>query len=211
MQRFVLRGNIERYERQLGGTVGAATRRTLEILLMEARRQLSLLDCASFGSWPQHGHAHPHASGEAGQAFASSDAFAAFRILFEESEHPYLISDPGPGLLIVDANPAYCAATMTARADTAGKPLFDVFPDNPDEKMADGVVNLFHSIRIVCQTRQAHEMAVQRYDIRDPQGLFVERHWQPVNAPLFDESGAIKFILHHVEDVTAERARAANA
>jgi hypothetical protein len=50
---------------------------------------------------------------------------------------------------------------------------------------------------------QPHAMAVQRYDIRDPQGQFVERHWQAINSPVHDRDGILIFILHHVEDVTA--------
>ena len=47
-------------------------------------------------------------------------------------------------------------------------------------------------------------MAVQRYDIRDPHGQFIERHWQPINSPVHDSDGLLVYILHHVEDVTAE-------
>ncbi|MGY8706141.1 hypothetical protein RAD16_10420 [Bradyrhizobium sp. 18BD] len=45
-------------------------------------------------------------------------------------------------------------------------------------------------------------MAVQRYDIRDPDGTFRERYWQPINSPIRDEDGRLVFLLHHVEDVT---------
>jgi PAS domain S-box-containing protein len=48
-------------------------------------------------------------------------------------------------------------------------------------------------------------MPVQKYDIRKPQaegGEFEERHWSPVNTPVFDESGEIKYIIHRVEDIT---------
>jgi hypothetical protein len=48
--------------------------------------------------------------------------------------------------------------------------LFDVFPDNPGDEFADGVSNLFTSLRIVAQTGHAHAMSVQRYDIGDPGG-----------------------------------------
>ena len=47
-------------------------------------------------------------------------------------------------------------------------------------------------------------MAVQRYDIRDPDGKFVERHWQPINSPIHDSDGLLIYLLHHVEDVTAD-------
>ena len=47
-------------------------------------------------------------------------------------------------------------------------------------------------------------MSVQRYDIRDLQGQFVERYWQPINSPVHDQDGLLIFLLHHVEDVTAD-------
>ncbi|WP_245427563.1 hypothetical protein [Bradyrhizobium sp. MOS003] len=45
-------------------------------------------------------------------------------------------------------------------------------------------------------------MAVQRYDIRDLDGAFLERHWRPINSPIRDEDGRLAFLLHQVEDVT---------
>ena len=54
------------------------------------------------------------------------------------------------------------------------------------------------------KTSQPQAMAVQRYDIRNPTGHFVERHWQPVNSPIHDSDGILVCLLHHVEDVTAD-------
>jgi PAS domain-containing protein len=113
-----------------------------------------------------------------------------------------MLLDPGPGLHIVDINDAYAIATFISRSDVVGKSLFEIFPDNPDDALADGVSNLYSSLRIVAQTGQPHAMAVQRYDIRDPNGAFVERHWQPINSPIRDRDGHLIFLLHHVEDVT---------
>lgn len=50
-------------------------------------------------------------------------------------------------------------------------------------------------------------MAVQRYDIRDASGTFLERYWQPINTPIHDAHGELVFLLHHVEDVTEQMAR----
>jgi PAS domain-containing protein len=115
-----------------------------------------------------------------------------------------MLLDPGPGLQIVDVNDAYASATLTRRADVVGKSLFEIFPDNPEDEFADGVSNLYASLRTVAQTGQPHAMAVQRYDIRDTSGQFVERHWQPINTPIHDAEGHLIFLLHHVEDVTEE-------
>jgi hypothetical protein len=83
-----------------------------------------------------------------------------------------------------------------------GKSLFEVFPDNPNDPLADGIFNLYASLKTVAETGRPHAMAVQRYDVRSPAGGFVERHWQPVNTPLHDQNGRLVFLLHHVEDVT---------
>jgi|GEM_PF-3220137 len=76
--------------------------------------------------------------------------------------------------------------------------------DNPDVDAADGVANLYASLRTAAETRRPHRMAVQRYDVRNQAGEFVERHWQPINTPIFDDDERLVALLHHVEDVTAE-------
>jgi PAS domain-containing protein len=121
---------------------------------------------------------------------------------FDASAHPYMLIDPGPGLKIVDINDAYAKATFINRNDVVGKSLFDIFPDNPEDALADGVSNLFSSLATVAQTGKPHAMPIQRYDIRDPNGEFVRRHWQPINTPICDSHGHLVFLLHHVEDVT---------
>ena len=45
-------------------------------------------------------------------------------------------------------------------------------------------------------------MAVQKYDIRRPDGIFEERYWSPVNKPVLDEKGELVYIVHSVVDVT---------
>jgi PAS domain-containing protein len=104
---------------------------------------------------------------------------------FDHSSHPYMVLDPGPGLKIIDVNAAYEAAI--ARSQVVGKSLFEVFPDNPDDALADGVSNLYASLKIVAETGQPHAMSIQRYDIRNPSGEFVERHWQLINTPIHDK------------------------
>jgi hypothetical protein len=51
-------------------------------------------------------------------------------------------------------------------------------------------------------------MAVQRYDVRGPNGMFEERYWQPVNSPVLNENGDLAFILNRAIEVTARFPRA---
>jgi PAS domain S-box-containing protein len=123
-----------------------------------------------------------------------------FRVLFESAPGSYLALDPD--LTIVAVSNAYAAATMTRRDALVGQHLFTAFPDNPDDPEAEGVVNLKASLDRVCRERVVDVMPVQKYDIRRPDGTFEERFWSPVNTPVLDASGALRFIIHQVEDVT---------
>lgn len=110
-----------------------------------------------------------------------------------------------PGFHIDAVNEAYLQATMTTRQGILGRPLFEVFPDNPEVPFLDGTRNLRASLERVIQSRVPDTMAVQRYDIRRPEsagGGFEERYWSPLNVPVFDEHGKVAWIVHRVEDVT---------
>ncbi len=45
-------------------------------------------------------------------------------------------------------------------------------------------------------------MAIQKYDIRRPDGEFEERYWSPINSPVLGADRRIEYIIHRVEDVT---------
>jgi PAS domain-containing protein len=87
-----------------------------------------------------------------------------FQALFESAPGLYLVLTPA--LTIVAVSQAYLQATMTRREEILGRHLFDVFPDNPDDATATGVLNLSASLTRVFQHRAPDAMAVQKYDIR---------------------------------------------
>jgi signal transduction histidine kinase len=123
-----------------------------------------------------------------------------FRTLFESVPGLYLVLTPD--LTIVAASDAYLRATMTTREQILGRPLFEVFPDNPADPSATGVRNLHASLGRVLAQRVPDAMPVQKYDIRRPEGGFEERFWSPVNSPVLDPHGELAYIIHRVEDVT---------
>jgi len=204
LERFVRQQNVAHFEKLLASADDPTTRRTLEVLLASARRALALLDSAERGADVTPVELQRRAAADA------PSAREQLRADFEASPHPYMLLDPGPGLPIVDVNDAYAAATLIVRDEVVGKSLFEVFPDNPADPAADGVSNLFASLKAVALTGEPHAMAIQRYDIRTPDGDFVERHWLPINRPIHDSRGRLVLLLHHVEDVT-EPAKAASA
>jgi PAS domain S-box-containing protein len=128
-----------------------------------------------------------------------------FWAVFESAPDAYLLLAPDPPhFTMVAANGARLRATMTRRQDVVGHSLFEVFPDNPDDPAATGVRNLQKSLQEVIRTGKPHRMALQKYDIRTPEGEFEERYWNPLNTPVFDDRGTLIYIIHRVEDVTEQ-------
>lgn len=126
-----------------------------------------------------------------------------YQRLFDSSPTPYLVL--APDFTMVAANAARLRVTNTRREDIIGRPLFDVFPDNPEDPGATGVSNLRASLQRVLATRAPDAMPTQQYDIRrtaEQGGGFEERYWSPVNWPLLDDHGNVAYIVHQVEDVT---------
>jgi signal transduction histidine kinase len=122
---------------------------------------------------------------------------------FEESPDVLLVLLPdAPRFTMVAATRARLAATHTTREGTIGVGLFELFPDNPDDPGADGMRNLRASLDRVLATRAADTMAVQKYDIRMPDGHFEVKYWSPKNIPVLGPAGEVLYIFHRVEDVT---------
>lgn len=123
-----------------------------------------------------------------------------FQKVFQSIPSLYLILSTD--LIILDMNDSYEKATMQKREEMIGRNLFEVFPDNPDDKSADGVANLSRSLHLVLKEKKPHTMAVQRYDVQSPEGIFEVRYWSPINIPILNAANEIDYIVHRVEDVT---------
>jgi PAS domain S-box-containing protein len=125
---------------------------------------------------------------------------AVLQGLFESLPALFLILTPD--LEIISMSDAYLRATMTKREDILGRGLFEIFPDNPGETDATGVLNLRASLDRARQTGMPDTMAIQKYDIRRPDGTFEERYWSPMNSPVLGPDGRVEYLIHRVEDVT---------
>ena len=88
----------------------------------------------------------------------SSGADPDFRTLFESAPGLFLVLQPD--LTIVAASDAYLAATMTRREDILGRGIFEVFPDNPDDRQATGVT------LVEWPERMADALPAARLDVR---------------------------------------------
>ena len=139
MQRFVCEQNIAHFQKLLGETADAGVHRTLQSLLSSAKRELAILSSMESGA-----DASPFEHRRR-QLVDATSIRQQFQPEFDRSPHPYMLLDPGPGLRIVDINAAYAAATLITHSDVVGKSLFEVFPDNPSDALADGVNNLIYT------------------------------------------------------------------
>jgi PAS domain-containing protein len=105
---------------------------------------------------------------------------------------------------IADMNLAYLEVAGRTREELLGRNVFDAFPDNPWDPDASGVRNLDESLRRVLATGEADALAFQQYDVEVPgsPGVFEQRFWCPVSAPVFGADGRVVLIAQCVEEIS---------
>jgi PAS domain S-box-containing protein len=137
------------------------------------------------------------------------DTHIDIRRVFDAVPGLFLILRADADFTIVGASDDYLQATHIDRG-VYGRPLFEVFPDNPAVPEASGVRNLRASLQRVLDSRVVDSMPIQRHDVRLPAaegGDFQERYWSPVNAPVLGDDGSVEFIVHRVEEAAAKANR----
>ncbi|MFC4464336.1 PP2C family protein-serine/threonine phosphatase [Streptomyces xiangluensis] len=117
---------------------------------------------------------------------------------------PGMVALLTPDLVYADANDDFLRLSGRTREQLLGRYIFDVFPDNPNDPAATGMRDVKASMLRAVATGERDTMALQRYDVEDPQrpGHWQERYWSPVNAPVLDSDGQVVLIVHRVEEVT---------
>ena len=102
-------------------------------------------------------------------------------------------------LKIVAASDSYLAALALQRKNILGRSIFEIFPDQPGTTT---ISNWRASLDRVLQTAAPDTMAIQRYDIRRPDGVVEERYWSPMNFPVFGTDRQVEHFILRVTDVT---------
>lgn len=128
-----------------------------------------------------------------------------FQLLFEALPHLVLVLTPGPDFIMVAANEGRLRGTNTRREDCIGRSIFEVLGRNPDGQSEFGAGVLRASLERVVQTGKPDRMAITKYDIPRPAsegGGFEVRYWSPLNVPVLDDRGEVRYIIHQTEDVT---------
>lgn len=113
-----------------------------------------------------------------------------------------LLSPDNPDFTIVDATERFLLSAHTERKNIIGKKLFEAFPGNPNDEITTNVINLKYSLEQVIASGMPDIMPIHRYDIENSNGIIEEHYWEPLNTPVIDEQGIIKYIIHTSENVT---------
>ncbi|HZH75080.1 MAG TPA: ATP-binding protein [Archangium sp.] len=128
-----------------------------------------------------------------------------FRLLFEQSATMSLVVLPDADFTIVAASDTLLRATRTTREVLYGRPIFEAFPDNPEDPRATGVANVRASLLRALATKKPDIMPVQKYDVPRPEaegGGFEERYWSPIHTPVLSPEGEVRYLLQQVDDIT---------
>ncbi len=123
--------------------------------------------------------------------------------IFEQSSELLVVIDTN--FEIVAASDSFLKTTTTVRENIVGRNAFDVFPDNPDDKTANGERIMRGSFNRVLKNKTKDVLPVVKYDIPKPEsagGGYELKYWQATNSPILDDRNNVKYIVHRTEDVT---------
>ncbi|MCP8938636.1 PAS domain-containing protein [Alsobacter sp. SYSU M60028] len=124
-----------------------------------------------------------------------------YRILFDAAPSPYVVLTPD--FTIVDANAAYCAATLRAREDVLGRNLFTAFPSGPDDPNGESVAQVRGSLERALHEKRVDHLPLVKYDIPAADGSgFEQRYWSATHTPILAEDGSVAFLLQLTVNVT---------
>src|SRR5690606_9079785 len=116
---------------------------------------------------------------------------------------------PGASALVLPDNPTYTITASTdefahfsgvPKSELIGSSLFTFFPDNPEAPTVSDDIR--KSLAKCIAEKQKNQLAVQRYDIGQPDGSFREMYWTVIHTPILDPLGEVRFIIHTAIDVT---------
>ncbi|MER5917551.1 SpoIIE family protein phosphatase [Streptomyces sp. NPDC001982] len=134
------------------------------------------------------------------------DYAAVFRAL------PGAVALLTPQLIFVDVNAEFLRITRrtleqrrTTCEEWVGCFLLEDLPEFLDRpEKYSFILKVLASLRRVADTGERDTIALQRYDLEDPDqpGVWHERYWTLTNVPVFGPDGRVALLVHRVEDVT---------
>lgn len=121
-----------------------------------------------------------------------------FGAVFDAMPIPTAILAPDGTLLTV--NRAFERVTGRPRDQVLGQKIFERFPSGPT---GQGEAIIRASLARVVAERRVDVLPLLRYDLTSPEGVIEERYWCLMNAPVLDEHGEVRYIIHRGEEATA--------
>ena len=128
-----------------------------------------------------------------------------FRAVFESSSRPLLliVADP-PKFTMLAVNEAHARTYWTTPAALQGRGVFDVFPSQPGDEVAQFLDAIRQSFERVLATGKQDRMRAGRLSLTRAGGEPVERYWTATNTPILDQNGVVTHIVSASQDVTGE-------
>jgi hypothetical protein len=194
VERFLLRENMRVCRERLACSQDPFQIRGLRETLASAERRLALLQAERFGV-----QAKPGIAG-AFKTEQSARRLAQLRPVLHASPQPHVVIDARPGLNVLELNDAFEQASMASRRGCIGRPSFDVFPDNPERPTADSVANAYAVLAKAAETGRTQSWGLQRYDLRDASGRFIEKYWRGWTTPILDDDRQLMFLVQRIEE-----------
>ncbi|MFC3460056.1 PAS domain-containing hybrid sensor histidine kinase/response regulator [Massilia haematophila] len=124
---------------------------------------------------------------------------------FEHSPIGQCLLAPTRDLEILAVNDAFLSSVSRTRAEVEGRPLFAVFPNDPNDYADTGAQDLARSIAMAVETGKSQKMVAQRYPIEmhaEGKSWFEDMYWSATNTPIYNEEGSLVCISHTTIDVT---------
>jgi PAS domain S-box-containing protein len=119
---------------------------------------------------------------------------------------PILALSPDREFTVLAAS-EQCLRTTHTDASILGRPLFEIFPDNPGLFGAEAKRLMDASLRRVLDTRAPDSLPLVRYDLPPAPGTddpWQERYWSALTTPVFGADGEIEYLLHRAEDAGSD-------
>jgi PAS domain-containing protein len=111
-----------------------------------------------------------------------------------------------PQLVYADASEEFLRMKGHSREQVVGRHLSDDLADSSKSQPRPSCAT-FRRQHDGWRTGERDAMALQRYDMEDPErpGVWDERYWSLINVPIFGSDGRVALLLHRVEEVTGLR------
>lgn len=115
-----------------------------------------------------------------------------------------LLDVDAPLFTVLAVTDGYVQAARVGRSALVGRGLFESFPNNPNDPDATGEQDVRRSLEAVLSDKKEHRLPVQRYDLPDDEGMYVEQYWSTLNKPVLNSDGSVMYIIHTVTNITSE-------